>query len=310
MRGAVDLSSLRSRGQSPAPTAGGTPGRPGAENAAPATGAPPLVFDVTEADFGQVLELSRTVPVVVDLRAEWAEPSVQLSPVLEKVVTEFGGRLVLARIDVDASPQLAQSFRAQSIPLVVGLIAGQPVQLFSGAVPEAQLREVLGKLLELAAGQGVTGSVPTGADPAAAPVEETLPPLHQEAFDAIERGDYAAAAEAYEKALGENARDEDARSGLAQVRLLARVQPLDLASAREAAASAPGDVDAQFAVADLDLAGGHVEDAFTRLLDLFAGMPADERAPVRERLLELFGVVGDTDPRVLRARGRLASLLF
>ena len=94
------------------------------------------------------------------------------------------------------------------------------------------------------------------------------------------------------------------------MRLLDRVQGLDLQAARAAAAAAPLDVDAQFAVADLDLAGGHVEDAFGRLLDLFAALPADERAPVRERLLELFGLIGDADPRVIRARGRLASLLF
>jgi tetratricopeptide (TPR) repeat protein len=131
-----------------------------------------------------------------------------------------------------------------------------------------------------------------------------LPPHHQEAFDAIEAGDYARAITAYEAALAENPRDDDARAGLGQVRLLDRVQGLDLQAARDAAAAAPLDPDAQFAVADLDLAGGHVDDAFGRLLDLFAALPEDERAPVRERLLELFGLVGDTDARVIRARGR------
>ncbi|MDT0179070.1 tetratricopeptide repeat protein [Microbacterium sp. ARD31] len=302
LRGAVDLSSLRNR---PA-------GQP--EAAAPAGGGAPasrLIFDVTDADFGQVLELSRTVPVVVDLWADWCGPCKQLSPVLEKLVTELGGRLVLAKVDVDANPQLAQSFRAQSIPLVVALVAGQPVQLFTGAVPEAQVREVFTQLLQLAAQHGVTGTVPVeGAETDAEDRPAALPPLHQEAFDAIESGDYQAAAAAYEQALAENPRDEDAKAGLAQVHLLGRVQNLDLAAARAAAAAAPHDVEAQFAVADLDLAGGHVDDAFARLLDLFAALPTDERAPVRARLLELFGVVGDADPRVIRARGRLASLLF
>ncbi len=300
MRGAVDLSSLRNRPAAPA-----SPSSPG--QASPAR--PRLVFDATDADFGQVLELSRTVPVVVDLWAEWCGPCKQLSPVLEKLIEEYAGRLVLAKVDVDANPQLAQSFRAQSIPLVVALVAGQPVQLFTGAVPEQQVREVFEQLLQLAANNGVTGTVPMSDEPAA-PEDPALPPLHQAAFDAIEAGDYAAAGAAYEQALSENPRDEDARAGLAQVRLLARVQPLDLTEARAAAAAAPLDVDAQFAVADLDLAGGHVDDAFGRLLDLFAALPAAERAPVRERLLELFGVVGDSDPRVIRARGRLASLLF
>ena len=302
MRGAVDLSSLRSRAAAPAPATG----------AEARGGAPSLVFDATDESFGQVLELSRTVPVVVDLWAEWCGPCTQLSPILEKVVVELGGRLVLAKVDVDANPQLAQGFRAQSIPMVVALVAGQPVPLFTGAVAEQQVREVFAQLLQLAAQHGVTGTVPVGeaAPDADEPAEPALPPLHQEAFDAIEAGDYARAVTAYEQALAQDPRDEQARAGLGQVRLLQRVQGVDLQQARDAAASAPLDVDAQFAVADLDIAGGHVDDAFARLLDLFAQLPADERAPVRERLLELFGLVGDGDARVIRARGRLASLLF
>lgn len=304
LRGAVDLSSLRSRATAPA-----APAPPAADDAP----TPPLIFDATDANFATVLELSRTVPVVVDLWAEWCGPCKQLSPVLEKVITELGGRLVLAKVDVDANPQLAQSFRAQSIPLVVALVAGQPVQLFTGAVPEQQVREVFAQLLQLAAQQGVTSTVP---QPAAdngeegEPVEPELLPLHQEAFDAIEAGDYARAEAAYDAALLENPRDEDARAGIGQVRLLGRVQGVDLQDARAAAAAAPADPRVQFVVADLDIAGGHVEDAFGRLLDLFAVLPEDERAVVRERLLELFGLIGDSDARVLRARGRLASLLF
>jgi len=234
--------------------------------------------------------------------------------VLEKVVTEAGGRLVLAKVDVDANPQLSQAFRAQSIPMVVALVGGQPVPLFTGAVPEQQVREVLAQLLQLAAQNGVTGTVSVAADAAEEQPEEAaeppLPPLHAEAYDAIEAGDYPRAIAAYEQALVENPRDADARAGLGQVRLLDRVQGVDLQAARAAAAADPHGVEAQFAVADLDLAGGHVEDAFARLLDLFAALPSDDRGPVRERLLELFGLVGDTDPRVISARGRLASLLF
>ncbi|WES65242.1 tetratricopeptide repeat protein [Microbacter sp. GSS18] len=301
VRGAVDLSSLRNK---PAPGA-----------AAPATpaaggGDVPLVMDVTDATFGQAMELSRTVPVVVDLWAEWCGPCKQLSPVLEKVVTEHSGRLVLAKVDVDANPQISQAFRAQSIPMVVALVAGQPVPLFTGAVPEQQVREVFAQLLQLAAQHGVTGSVGEPAEEGAEPAEPPLPPLHAEAHDAIEAGDYARAITAYERAIAENPRDADARAGLGQVRLLDRVQGADLEAARAAAAADARDVAAQLAVADLDVAGGHIDDGFGRLLDLFQELPADERAPVRERLLELFGVVGDADPRVGRARARLASLLF
>lgn len=301
LRGAVDLSSLRSRAAAPT-----------TEDGAPSAGTSPLVFDATDASFGQVLELSRTVPVVVDLWAEWCGPCKQLSPILEKVVVELGGRLVLAKVDVDANPQLAQGFRAQSIPMVVALVAGQPVPLFTGAVPEQQVRDVFAQLLQLAAQQGVSGVVPIGEAAAedTEPEEPPLPPLHQEAFDAIEAGDYPRAITAYEAALAADPRDEQARAGLGQVKLLDRVQGLDLQTARAAAAASPLDLDAQFAVADLDLAGGHVDDAFGRLLDLFAALPAEQRVPVRERLLELFGLVGDADGRVIRARGRLSSLLF
>ena len=304
LRGAVDLSSLRNRPPAQAP------GAPAAGEAGPI----PLVVDVTDATFGQVLELSQSVPVVVDLWAEWCGPCKQLSPVLEKVVTELAGRVVLAKVDVDANPQLAQGFRAQSIPMVVALVAGQPVPLFTGAVPEEQVREVFAQLLELAAQHGVTGTIPVGETAAdgGAPEPEAppLPPLHQEAFDAIEQGDFAAAIDAYERALTETPRDEEARAGLGQVRLLHRTQGLDLTAVRAAAAAAPADVDAQFAVADLDVAGGHVADAFDRLLDLFTAVPAEDQGRVRERLVELFGLVGDADPRVLAARRRLATLLF
>ncbi|KQZ84416.1 thioredoxin [Microbacterium sp. Root166] len=303
LRGAVDLSSLRNR---PAAAPAGGADAPAANGVVPS-----LVMDVTDETFPEVLELSRTVPVVIDLWAEWCGPCKQLTPVLESVVTELGGRLVLAKVDVDANPQLAQAFRAQSIPMVLALVAGQPVPLFTGAVPEQQVRDVFAQLLQLAAQNGVTGTVSVAGDlPAEAPAEPPLPPLHAEAYDAIEAGDYPRAIRAYERAIAENPRDADARAGLGQVRLLDRVQGLDLQEARAAAAAGPTDVAAQFAVADLDVAGGHVDDAFARLLDLFAALPADERAPVRERLLELFGLVGDADPRVLQARGRLASLLF
>lgn len=300
LRGAVDLSSLRNR-----------PAAPAAGAQSPSTGTD-IVVDATDESFGQILELSRTVPVVVDLWAEWCGPCKQLSPIIEKVARELGGKVLLAKVDVDANPQLAQGFRAQSIPMVVALIAGQPVPMFTGAVPEQQVREVFAQLLQLAAQNGVTGTLNVGevSEGQEAPEEPPMPPLHAEAFAAIEAGDYAAAIVAYEKALAENPRDEDAIAGLGQVRLLDRVQHLDLHDARAAAAAQPRDVQAQFDVADLDLAGGHVEDAFGRLLDLFAQLPSDERTPVRERLIELFGLIGAADPRVITARNRLSSLLF
>ncbi|HJB64443.1 MAG TPA: tetratricopeptide repeat protein [Candidatus Microbacterium pullistercoris] len=306
LRGAVDLSSLRNR--RPAPSEG-APAPAGQQ----APGTFDVVMDVTDQMFSQVLELSQQVPVVVDLWADWCEPCKQLSPVIEKVARELRGRVVLAKVDVDQNPQIQQAFQAQSIPMVIALVGGRPVPLFNGAVPEQQVREIFGQLLEVAAQQGVTGTIPvedTPDDAAAAPEEPPLPPLHQEAYDAIQRGDNAAAIDAYERALKENPRDSDASAGLAQVRLLHRIEGLDLQTARQAAADRPEDLDAQLAVADMDVAGGHVEDAFDRLLDVFAATVGDDRARVKDRLLEIFELVGQADPRVTSARTRLTNLLF
>jgi putative thioredoxin len=196
---------------------------------------------------------------------------------------------------------------------VYAVLKGQPIPLFQGAQPEAQVRQVLTELLRVAAANGVSGTVQVdgaAAAPAEEEVEEPLPPLHQEAYDAIERGDFTAAVAAYEQALRENPADDLARVGLAQVRLLERTQDVDLAAARAKAAQDPDDVDAQLVVADLDVLGGHVEDAFTRLVDTVRRTSGADRDRVRVHLVELFEVVGPTDPRVPAARLALANALF
>nr|WP_155843871.1 tetratricopeptide repeat protein [Agromyces luteolus] len=308
MRGAVDLSSLVHRGERRAADAPGAP---------PAAGSPGgYVAAVDDQSFAQVLELSRSVPVVLALWASWSEQSTQLVAALERLVNAREGRLVLAPADADRSPQLVQALQAQAIPTVVALVAGQPVPLFQGVQPDEVIDQVFDQLLEVAERNGVTGRVPAAdgddAGDAAAeePAEEPLPPLHQEAFDAISRGDYAAAASAYRTAIAQDPRDELAVAGLAQANLLARLQGKTLDEIRNRAATAPADLDAQLDVADLDLSGGHVDDAFARLLDLFPTLDADAKNRVRERLLELFQVVGVADPRVAAARRRLATLLY
>jgi putative thioredoxin len=322
LRGAVDLSSLVDRpapgapGRAPA-VAGSPAGAPSAaDGAAPASvGVPALVLDATDESFAQFLELSSTVPVIVDLWAEWCGPCKQLSPVLEKLVAEYGGRLVLAKVDVDANPQLTQAFQAQSIPAVAAVIGGRPVQLFVGALPEAQVRDAFEQVLELAVQNGVTGTAvvqgaPEAEGEAPEPEPEPLPPHHQEAYDAIDRGDYGAAIAAYKTAIAQDPRDQLAVAGLAQVSLISRLQGVTLADVREAAAADPTDLAAQLAVADLDVSGGHVDDAFDRVLTVFPTQDAAGKNEARARLLEYFEIVGADDPRVVAARRRLTMLLY
>ncbi|KFF59893.1 thioredoxin [Cryobacterium sp. MLB-32] len=309
LRGAVDLSSLVNRPAAAEP-GGAVPGTPSVPGAA--VPVPALVLDGTDANFGELLELSNTVPVLVDLWAEWCEPCTQLTPVLEKLVAEYAGRFVLAKVDVDSNPQLSQAFQAQSIPTVAAVIGGQPVQLFNGALPEAQIREVLIRVLELAAEQGVTGTAQAAEAPVVPvePVEEPLPPHHLEAYAAIERGDYETARAEYRTALAQNPNDSMAVAGLAQASLLGRLQGKTLDEIRGAAAAAPEELEAQLLVADLDLSGGHVDDSFDRLLTLFPAQDSAGRNVIRERILELFEVIGTDDPRVAPTRKRLTALLY
>ncbi|MDO3699065.1 thioredoxin domain-containing protein, partial [Curtobacterium flaccumfaciens] len=278
LRGAVDLSSLVDRAQRP-PQPSGAPAPAGsAGGAAPGTEAgaangadltvPSLVIDVTDATFQDVLELSNVVPVIVDIWAEWCGPCKQLSPILEQLTAEYDGRVVLAKVDADTNPQLVQAFQAQSIPTVAAVIGGRPLGLFVGALPEAQVRDVYEQVLQAAEQNGVAGRVTvdgaaTGVDAEQGePEPEPLPPHHQAAYDAIEQGDYATAIEEYKTAILQDPHDQMAVAGLAQVSLLDRLNGRTADEIRAAAAAGPQDVQAQLAVADLDISGGHVDDAF------------------------------------------------
>ena len=131
-----------------------------------------------------------------------------------------------------------------------------------------------------------------------------------EALAAHRAGSFRLAESLYRQALKENPGDSDAELGLAQVALLQRTQGVDLQTARQAAADNPEDVAAQSLVADLDVLGGHVEDAFGRMIDLVRVTSGDEREQARAHLLELFAVVGGHDERVRKARTALMSALF
>ncbi len=325
--GAVDLGARKAATQraQQAPGAGG-PGEPGG----PLNG---HVFDVTEATFeADVLERSRTVPVVMDLWAEWCGPCKQLSPVLEKLAAEADGAWVLAKVDVDANPQLSAALQVQSIPMVVAVVGGQLVPGFLGALPEAQVRQWLGQLMQVAeqlgmpsaGGAGGTGQASpaetgaaeagpgAGAQPPPGLAEDGgyLDPGLIEAQQAMERGDLDGAAAAFEKMLEDDPGHPVAVQGLAQVNLFRRVNSYDETAARRAAAAGPDDVDAQAKVADLDLASGRVEEAFDRLLGVIRRTSGEDRNKARLHLIGLFDIFPPKDPGVAKARATLSSLLF
>ena len=245
------------------------------------------------------------MPVVIDLWAEWCEPCKQLSPVLERVVTSYGGRLVLAKVDVDANPRLQQAFGVQSIPTVVALIKGQPVPLFQSALPEPQVQAYFDELLKLAGENGVTGYAAVGgAEP------EPAGPAHPEAEEALSKGDFDTAESLFKAALANSPADEEAKFGLARAGLGRRLidkEPADLIAAADAD---PKDVEAAKAAADAEIVSGNAGSAFNRLISLIRTTAGDEKESLRLRVLDLFEVLGADDPAVTKARTALMRALF
>ncbi len=322
MFGAVDLSSLSPRstgGPAPSSASAASAGGAGAARTA-GTGAAsavagdgaapgPLVVDVDAQNLREVAETSTRVPVVVVLHASRSQPSADLAGQLQTLAQEYAGRFQLARVDVDAAPEVAQALQVAAVPTVVALIAGQPVPLFQGAIPADQLRELLDQLLELAARNGVTGRLaPRDADAQPAEPEETE--VERAAREALERGDYAAAEKAYDHAIAQSPADADLKVARAQIRMLGRMDGKD-PRALLAAADAPGaGVEDQLAGADAALALGDVNVALGRALEAVRSHSGEERETARLRLLELFDIIGSSAPEVTRARRQLATLLF
>ena len=320
MFGAVDLSSLSPRSTGgPAPSApsagaagaartagaGATTGAVAGEGAVPG----PLVVDVDAQNLREVAETSTRVPVVVVLHASRSQVSTDLAGQLQTLAQEYAGRFQLARVDVDAAPEVARALQVAAVPTVVALIAGQPVPLFQGAIPADQLRDLLDQLLELATRNGVTGRLaPRDADAQPAEPEETE--VERAAREALERGDYAAAEKAYDHAIAQSPADADLKVARSQIRMLGRMDGKD-PLALLAAADAPGaGVEDQLAGADAALALGDVNVALGRALEAVRSHAGEERETARLRLLELFEVIGSSAPEVARARRQLAAILF
>lgn len=302
MAGAVDLAAIQARNEAAARAAEAPP---------PAAGS--FVIDVTETTFqADVLDRSFQVPVLIDLWADWCEPCKQLSPMLERLANESNGTWLLAKIDVDANPRIAQALQVQSIPTVFAVIGGQLVPGFQGVIPEAQLREFIGAVEQAAREAGLPGVAAAGApqpDAVAGPPEEPEDPRFVAAEQALEAGDYALAAQRYQAILDAEPANSQAALALGQVRMLQRLDSYGADIVKQAEAN-PDDLAAQLGAADVAFAETDVESALDRLLGLLTRTAGEDREAVRQRLIEYFDLLGPDDPRVAPARREMARVLF
>jgi putative thioredoxin len=304
LSGAVDLSALQARNEARerAEAAAAAQAEAVASGEGPAE--PVTVIDVTEATFqAEVLDRSFRTPVVLDLWAEWCGPCKQLSPVLERLATEAHGAWVLAKIDIDANPAIAQALRVQGIPAVKAVFQGQLLGEFAGALPEDQVRTFLDQVVE------VTGAAAPAEDGSVPEPEEPEDPRVLAAEEATARGDFDDAIGQYAAILAAEPGHERAAAAVREVELLRRVSTAAVDAVAKADA-APADADLAMAAADVQLAEGQVSNAFARLLAAIRATAGTEREMLRLRMVELFNVVGNEDPRVTAARKELAKALY
>lgn len=290
--GAVDLSSLAT---GKAPASGGS-----------------YVTTATEADFQELANKSVQHPVIVEFFSPRDPSGRAVTDALTELINAAGGRFLLARVDVDAEPRLAQALGVQAVPTVVALIGGQLAPLFQGTSTREDIAAVLDQVAQLAVANGMTGRAQpvAGAAPAADAEAPAANPRFDKADAALEAGDFERAVKEFDALLAETPHDAEVVAGRAQAALLARSAAFDAPAIVKKAAEHADDVDAQFDAADLEVINGHYEAAFDRLLGLASEVDAEERDRIRLRLLELFEIAGRAEPVVLKARRRLATVLF
>lgn len=307
LAGAVDLEALKHQVKA----------EPGQQGGAPAAGG--YVIDVTQQNFQAVAQSSATYPIVIFM---WVPTDNRLFDMAQKLgdaINGMDGKLQLARIDVASEPEIAQAFGVQGAPALFALIGGRPMPILQGMPSDEEMtqitEQVLPQLVQVAAQAGVTGTAPymngssDSSDSSEKPAEPQIPPEHAEAHRLAQEGDYAGAAAAYEQVLEREPDDTLAQRERAKALLLARSAKADVRAVREKAAANPDDLSAQLAVADVDMIGGQIQDAFDRLLDFLASHP-DQLEPVRQRMLEYFLIPEPNDERLMRARRRLATLMY
>lgn len=302
MSGAVDLAAVKARSEAAARAAAAPP---------PTSGH--WIIDADETNFqAEVIDRSFQVPVLLDLWADWCQPCKQLTPILEKVADEYAGAWVLAKIDTEANPRIAQMLQVQGIPATFAVIGGQLVPGFTGAIPEPQVREFIAALLDAAAQAGLAGPGPDdGAERPSAPARPEPPedPRLVEAENAIDAGDFDRATAVYQSILDVEPVNTEVQLALKQVSLMKRLAGLSPSALADAEA-APDDVALQLAAADAEVGMNQMDAAFARLIGLVRRLRGEERTPVRERLVEYFDLLGPDDPRVGPARRELANALF
>lgn len=304
--GIIDLASLKK----PAGAQGST-GAQGSGGAGTASAPGAHEVAVTEQGLEQLVADSQRIPTLLLVTSSRVPQGEEYLAGLRAAVDAKGGAVRLATVDADTQPRVAAALRVQQLPSLMLMMLGQVQPIVESVLPTSELEPLVTQVVDLARQQGM--DVPAageGEDGAAQPAEEPLPPLIAEAYEAIESGDLDGAVAAFEKQLAQTPADAEAKAGLSTVRLMHRTQGADLEQVRTRAANSPEDLQAQLLAADVDMLGGHVDDAFGRLLDLLRGADQDTKDTVRERLLELFEIAGPDDPRVAAARKRLANLLF
>jgi putative thioredoxin len=307
LAGAVDLSSLRK----PEPPLGSsvaaqTSAANPAANPADNLKLPSLVAQGNETNLRDFVELSNQVPVIIEFYAGWSEQSKALTPKLTKLTQALAGRILLLQIELDSNINVAKAFKVGTAPTVLALLRGQPVPLFDGDQPEANIQVVFDRVLEIAAENGINSSIIVEARSIEA-MQPALPPRHQAAFDAIDQGDYAEAVRQYEEALKENPADGLATAGVAQAKLLLRTDGIDF---ENVLGSAPATIDEVLLKADACMAVGHAGQAFSTILTKFATVFGEEREVLRKHLLDLFLICPPDQPELADARKQLAALLY